>query len=109
MVTGEQSMSAFMAEKDMELRGGQRVRLLELFADAGKGLGSLDYVRKEYPDAEAFVQAIDEWSNQNQGVAAEAFLMRVTADLPYANKNYKKPGRRSRPPKWQTPSSKSTV
>jgi len=86
IVTGETSMSEVRADAKMKpLTRGETVRLIEIFADAGKGLGTFDTVH-EAKDAQHFADALQIWSKQNQGVAAEAFLSRLTADLPYAIK-----------------------
>jgi len=86
MVTGETSMSKVRADAKMKpLTRGETVRLIEIFADAGKGLGTFDTVH-EAKDAQHFADALQACAKQNQGVAAEAFLIRLTADLPYAIK-----------------------
>jgi putative DNA primase/helicase len=57
--------------------------LLSIPADVGKGLGSFDTIH-QHMSAKDFAETIAKWAKQNQGVAAEAFLTRVTGDLDYA-------------------------
>jgi hypothetical protein len=86
MLTGETSMSDFRLEAKMKpLTRGEAVRLIEIFADVGKGFGTFDTIHQQ-KDSQHFADALQAWATQNQGVAAEAFLTRVTADPPYAIK-----------------------
>jgi putative DNA primase/helicase len=72
-----------LANNGIKIMEGQDVRLLSIPADAGKGLGSFDTIH-QHRTPKVFAERIAKWAAQNQGVAAEAFLKRVTTDLDYA-------------------------
>ncbi len=66
MVTGETSMSEVRADAKMKpLTRGETVRLIEIFADAGKGLGTFDTVH-EAKDAQHFADALQASAKQSR-------------------------------------------
>ncbi len=71
--TGEVSLADKIAEAGGSVRAGQEVRLVDVPADAGKGLGIIEDLHGT-ASAAAFVQAIGDGTRRCFGAAAPAFL-----------------------------------
>jgi putative DNA primase/helicase len=77
--TGELSLSVQLAQAGLLAQAGQQVRMIELPADAGAGLGIFEDLHGA-PDGNAFSQQLREASQEHKGHAAHLFLEHLTAD-----------------------------
>jgi putative DNA primase/helicase len=71
--TGEQGIADKMAEAGKRRHAGQEVRILEVPADAGAGMGTFETLHG-HPTPAAFAEAIAAASREHCGHAADAFL-----------------------------------
>ncbi len=78
--TGEIGLAEKLAELGRRARAGQEVRVVEIPADAGQGLGIFDALHG-FEDGDRFARHLKEASERNKGHAARLFLERLTADL----------------------------
>jgi len=74
--TGEKTLAARMAEEGMRPNPGQSVRLIELPADAGKGLGAFENLHG-HASAQEFADTIKSAATQNYGHAGRAFVAKL--------------------------------
>jgi putative DNA primase/helicase len=90
--TGELSLADKIAEGGLgrRVKAGQEVRLVDIPADAGKGLGLFEQLHGS-ADAETFIQALRAGTTRAYGSAAVAFLeylvTTAAADLGFADEN----------------------
>ncbi|BEV72294.1 DUF927 domain-containing protein [Paludibacterium sp. THUN1379] len=75
---GELTMSDHLRTAGQALRGGQEVRLIDLSADAGVGLGVLEQCAP-FPDSGSWVRHIQHAVRQHHGHAGRAFLRQLVA------------------------------
>lgn len=81
MSTGEDSL-AKLAEKGGSSRmKGEEVRVIDIPADAGKGMGIFESLPEGFTDSSTYVQHLDEQSQLFYGTPQAAFLERLVADL----------------------------
>lgn len=79
--TGEHSL-AELAEKGMMKRMvGEEVRVIDVPADAGKGMGIFESLPEDFTDSSTYAQHLDEQSQLFYGTPQAAFLEKLIADL----------------------------
>ena len=78
--TGEISLADKVAEEGRKTMAGQQVRIVDLAADAGEGLGVFEDLHG-YEKPERFADAIVEASARHYGHASCEFLCRLTAEI----------------------------
>jgi uncharacterized protein (DUF927 family) len=81
--SGEIGLAQHMAEVGKQSRAGQELRLAEIPADAGKGLGLFEDLHESNSGAE-FAKAIDHATRQHYGTAWVAWLRRLVNESPAA-------------------------
>jgi len=74
--TGEVGLAARIAEEGHRVRVGQEVRLVDVPADAGRGLGLFEELHG-HADARALADAVRAASGEHYGHAARAFLQKL--------------------------------
>lgn len=77
---GEIGLGMHMAEAGKTPRAGQELRLAEIPADAGAGLGVFENLH-EHGDGNQFAKALDHATRQHYGAAFVAFLEKLAANL----------------------------
>src|SRR3954453_10053613 len=77
--TGETSVTDKIAESGKRARVGQSVRLIDIPADAGKGLGIFDTLHG-FASGVALADPLQRSSKEHRGHAARDFLEQITAD-----------------------------
>nr|MBL8411659.1 DUF927 domain-containing protein [Dechloromonas sp.] len=80
---GEISLAQHMAEANRTTRAGQEIRLVDIGADAGAGLGAWETLH-DYPNGADFSRALDQATKRHYGAPLAAFLdklARSPADL----------------------------
>ena len=77
--SGEISLSDHLAQIGGRSRAGQEVRLVDITADAGAGLGLFENIQDE-PTANAFAEKLKSASHHYYGSAADAFLRSITCE-----------------------------
>jgi uncharacterized protein (DUF927 family) len=77
--TGEPSIEDYAREAGKRLRGGQRVRMVDIPADGGRGYGVFEDLHGESSPA-AFARRIANAARENYGNALRGFLEKLTAD-----------------------------
>lgn len=78
--TGEIALADKIREGGQQIAAGMEVRVIDLRADAGAGLGLFEYLHGA-ADAASFAQALRAAVGRYYGTAARAFLHHVAADL----------------------------
>ncbi len=81
--TGEKGLAAKMAEVNKQAQAGQSVRVVELPADAGRGLGLFEELHGE-ADADALSRALRQASEIHRGALGRAWLSLITSDPRHA-------------------------
>jgi uncharacterized protein (DUF927 family) len=77
---GEVGLAQHMAEAGKTVRAGQELRLAEIPADAGAGLGVFENLH-EFDNGSSFSKALDIATRKQHGTAFPAFLERLTKNL----------------------------
>ncbi len=77
---GEIGLAQHMGEAGKQARAGQELRLAEIPADAGAGLGVFENLH-EFGNGAEFAKAFDHATRKHHGTAFPAFLDRVVAAL----------------------------
>lgn len=78
--TGELSLNDKIAEAGKRSRAGQSVRVIDIPADAGKGLGAFDTLHG-FTSGAALADQLRRGGEAHSGHAARAFLEQITNDL----------------------------
>lgn len=81
--SGEESLAALMAQAGKQVKAGQEIRLVEIEADAGAGMGMFEAIH-HWPSPAAFAQALKNAAVEHHGAAGVAWvrhLMASRADL----------------------------
>ena len=78
--SGEAGLAEHMAQANRKPKAGMEVRLLDIPADAARGLGLFDTLH-DYPSGAAFSKAITEAALKYYGTAAIAFLSNLVEHL----------------------------
>ncbi|MDR1397646.1 MAG: DUF927 domain-containing protein [Desulfarculales bacterium] len=71
--TGEAGLAARLAEEGRQVKAGQEVRLLDIPADAGAGLGLFENIHG-FNSAQAFADALKKAASTHYGHAARIFI-----------------------------------
>ncbi len=82
---GEKSMKAHAAESGITLNAGQELRLANIDADAGKGMGILDDAHGQKP--EAYLSALRTAARRFYGVVGQEWLKYVVAQRDWLEEN----------------------
>ncbi len=80
MSTGEIGMAEKLSEERMRTTGGQTVRLVEIGADAGHGMGMFQTLHG-FKEPKQLAEALNAGGRQHYGHAAPAFIRHLTGDL----------------------------
>jgi uncharacterized protein (DUF927 family) len=88
--SGEIGLAAKVAEdgRGRKLTAGQEVRVIDIPADAGAGLGLFETLH-EFKDADAFARHLKSASSKFYGLPARVFIERVAANLDDAQRGLK--------------------
>ena len=76
---GEESLSALMQQAGKRTNAGQEIRLAEIAADAGQGMGMFEQIHAA-SSPQAFSDQIKDAAKRYHGAAGQAFLDHVTHD-----------------------------
>ncbi len=76
---GEESVADLMAKAGVKANAGQEIRLADIDADAGAGLGAFE-VLHGWPSAEAFALGLRDASTRHYGAVGRAWLEKLVAD-----------------------------
>lgn len=85
--TGEVGIEAKLAEKRIQAKGGQLIRMAELDADRGKGFATFDLLKLNPDTEEKFKNGAEQaeylklHARENCGVVIDAFLSHLVEDL----------------------------
>nr|WP_251134144.1 DUF927 domain-containing protein [Rhodomicrobium sp. Az07] len=80
MSTGEIGMAEKLSEDRMRATGGQAVRLVEISADAGHGMGMFQSLHG-FKEPKQLAEALNASGREHYGHAATAFIRHLTGDL----------------------------
>ncbi|ADP70325.1 protein of unknown function DUF927 [Rhodomicrobium vannielii ATCC 17100] len=80
MSTGEIGMAEKLSEDRMRATGGQAVRLVEISADAGHGMGMFQTLHG-FKEPKQLAEALNASGREHYGHAAPAFIRHLTGDL----------------------------
>ncbi len=78
--TGEVGLSDKNVEAKLNTKSGQQMRLIDIVADPGKGLGLYEFLHDE-SSSEKFVEILRNACRQNYGVAGVAFVNGVVGNF----------------------------
>jgi uncharacterized protein (DUF927 family)/phage/plasmid primase-like uncharacterized protein len=78
---GEESLTALMARVGRKTNAGQEIRLADIDADAGAGMGSFETLHDQ-PSPAALALAIKDAANRFHGAVGLAWLRHIVADRP---------------------------
>lgn len=79
--TGELSLAKHAKNGHSRRMEGEEVRVIDVPADAGKGLGIYETLPEEFTDASSYAEYLDQQSQQYYGTAQEAFLEKLIAEI----------------------------
>lgn len=85
--TGEIGVEAKLAEKKLQVKGGQLIRMAEIDADRGKGLNTFDVLNINPDTKEPFTSGREQaeflktHADQNYGIVIDSFMQKVVADI----------------------------
>jgi uncharacterized protein (DUF927 family) len=77
--SGEESLAALMARAGRKVNAGQEVRLAEIDADAGAGMGLFENLHG-HPSPAAFALALKDAASRYHGTVGQAWLHHLVAD-----------------------------
>jgi putative DNA primase/helicase len=78
--SGEAGLAEHMAQANRKPKAGQEIRLLDIAADAGKGLGLFDTLH-DHASGAAFSKVLTEAATRYYGTAAPAFIEKMVEHL----------------------------
>lgn len=78
--SGEAGLAEHMAQANRKPKAGQEIRLLDIPADAGRGLGLFDTLH-DHPSGSVFSKALTEAAGKHYGTPAPAFIEKMVEDL----------------------------
>jgi uncharacterized protein (DUF927 family) len=78
---GEESLTALMARAGRKANAGQEIRLADIDADAGQGMGAFELLH-EHPSPAALALAIKDAAIRFHGMAGVTWLRFIVADRP---------------------------
>ena len=76
---GEESLAALMAKSGKKANAGQEIRLADIDADAGVGMGAFEMLH-EHPTPAVLAQALKDAASRFHGAAGAQWLKRIVAD-----------------------------
>lgn len=76
--SGEAGLSEHMAEAKKKPKAGQEIRLLDIPADAGAGMGMFENLH-QYASGAVFSKAVTEAAGKHYGTAAQPYLAKLIA------------------------------
>lgn len=85
--TGEIGLEAKLAEKKLQVKGGQLIRMAEIDADRGKGLNTFDVLNINPDTNEPFISGREQaeflktHADLNYGIVIDSFMQEVVADI----------------------------
>ena len=85
--TGEIGLEAKLAEKRIQAKGGQLIRMPELDADRGKGLNTFDILKlnpdtgKMFEDGKTQAEYLKTHAQENYGVVIDGFMKELVKDM----------------------------
>lgn len=85
--TGEIGLEAKLAEKKLQVKGGQLIRMAEIDADRGKGLNTFDVLNINPDTNKPFISGREQaeflktHADQNYGIVIDSFMQKVVADI----------------------------
>ncbi|TXI41637.1 MAG: DUF927 domain-containing protein [Nitrosomonas sp.] len=79
--TGELSLANHAKNGHSRRMEGEEVRVIDVPADASKGLGIYESLPKEFTDASSYAEYLDQQSQQYYGTAQAAFLEQLIAEI----------------------------
>lgn len=85
--TGEIGLEAKLAEKKIQAKGGQLIRMPELDADRGKGLNTFDILKLNpdtgniFEDGKAQAEYLKTHAQENCGVVIDEFMKELVKDI----------------------------
>lgn len=80
--TGELSLADLLAQVKQRMQAGQAVRVIDLSADAGQGLGLFESLPESVASGREFADQIKEATHQQHGTAFRAYLKQLVQDRP---------------------------
>lgn len=94
--TGEIGLEAKLAEKKLQVKGGQLIRMAEIDADRGKGLNTFDVLNINPDTNKPFISGREQAeflktnADLNYGIVIDSFMQKVVADIEDYKKALKK-------------------
>jgi len=79
--TGEYSLAELAEKSGSSRMKGEEVRVIDIPADAGQGMGIFESLPEEFTDSSTYAQYLDEQSQLFYGTPQVVFLERLIADL----------------------------
>lgn len=85
--TGEIGLEAKLAEKKLQVKGGQLIRMAEIDADRGKGLNTFDILNINPDTNKPFISGREQaeflktYADLNYGIVIDSFMQKVVADI----------------------------
>lgn len=85
--TGEIGIEDKLAEKKLQVKGGQLIRMAEIDADRGKGLNTFDVLNINPNTKEPFktgreqAEFLKTYADENYGIVIDEFMQKVVADI----------------------------
>ncbi|MBL8500902.1 MAG: DUF927 domain-containing protein [Nitrosomonas sp.] len=79
--TGEYSLAELAEKSGSSRMKGEEVRVIDIPADAGQGMGIFESLPEEFTDSSTYAQYLDEQSQLLYGTPQVVFLERLIADL----------------------------
>jgi uncharacterized protein (DUF927 family) len=85
--TGEIGLEAKLAEKKLQVKGGQLIRMAEIDADRGKGLNTFDVLninpdtKKPFISGREQAEFLKTHADLNYGIVIDSFMQKVVADI----------------------------
>ncbi|MEZ5450319.1 MAG: hypothetical protein R3E89_15575 [Thiolinea sp.] len=80
--TGEVALADMLAQVRQRVKAGQQVRVIDIPADAGQGLGIFDTLPEEYGSGGAYADHLKDITKQQHGTAFIAYLEKLVQDIP---------------------------
>ena len=79
---GELSLADVMAQNNQRMKAGQAVRVIDIPADAGRGLGLFERLPDGMSNGREFADQLKEATQQQHGTAFRAYLKQLVQDRP---------------------------
>lgn len=79
--TGEVSLADMLAQVKQKVKAGQAVRVIDLPAEAGQGLGIFDRLPDGFSNGADFADYLKDITRQHHGLAFADYMTRLTSDL----------------------------